>query len=247
MRWSFGSGFLAAMLLPIAACRTQVDVEAGDNSVFFPVVRAVWALDQGENRPERTGEVGAEAEPDLMPAGIGWSLEVDVAGGRGEDVQTITGSEVIHVGDTSFLGPTSVQVQWDLYVATLAARARIPLGGNFSIDGLGGLGIDHLRIRLSDAGNVEKETSTTVGPFLGARINWQASKLLGVYGQFNGFLGVGDATATQTGLDLALTVRPVRSFMLFGGWRTWVYREDRFGSDFELAMSGPMAGLQFDF
>jgi hypothetical protein len=241
----------AAALASAPACRvwTQKDVEVEDGSVLFPVVRAVWNIDPklGEVESAR-GDATAQRQGVDLDRAMQIAVELDVSKGSGESTQNLSGSEMISFDGVSLFGPTSVDVDFDVTFATAAARFRWPVVPTVSIDGLLGVGLDRLDIKLRDNGQSVRDTTTTMGPLVGARVNWQPIDLLGAYGKVFGYVGVvGDEVVSHLGAEVALTVSPFRQIEIFGGWRVWSYEEDRAGSDVELEMSGPIVGLQVEF
>jgi len=235
---------------------TQVDVEAEDRHVFFPVLRAVWHVDPKitPDDPKREEETPG-AEQEQFDRSMQVALEFDFSGGQGDSTQDLDYQQVIDFDGTSFLGPGPVKSEFTLYIGTIAARLRWPVARTISFDGLFGMGLDRLDLELSKDARSARDTTTTIGPYLGARMNWQPSAVIGAYAQafaYVGVLGISDSlfgigSASHSGADLAATLTPVRNVTLFGGWRFLSYEEDRSGSDVELKMSGPIAGLRLDF
>jgi hypothetical protein len=235
---------------------TEVDVEAQDRRVIFPVLRAVWHVDpRKEPEDPSPGEEAPSAAPEEVDRRMQVALEFDFTGGQGDSTQNLDLLEMIDFDDTEFYGPGPVKSEFSLFSGTIAARLRWPVSRTISFDGLFGLGLDRLDLELSDAVKSARDTTTTIGPYLGARMNWQPFAVVGAYVQAFGYVGVlgfsdsysGIAAASHSGAELALTITPHRSVTLFGGWRVWSYNEERSGSDVDLRMSGPIAGLRLDF
>jgi len=250
-----------AAIPAVAGCRvwTLVDVEAQDRRVIFPVLRAVWhvdpTLEPEDPRPEEESPPAASEEFDGK---MQLALEFDFTGGQGDSTQNLDFMEVIDFDDTEFYGPGPVKSEFTLFFGTVAARLRWPVSRTISFDGLFGLGFDRLDLELSDGVKSARDTTVTIGPYVGARMNWQPFAVIGAYGQAFGYAGVVGAAdsysssgimaaSLSSGAELALTITPQQNVTLFGGWRVWSYNEKRTGSDVELTMSGPIAGLRLDF
>jgi hypothetical protein len=231
-------GLTRMMLLcgVFAGCQIPVDFEGRDQGVFFPAFRATVQLEpsrqeQGE-QPAKSGTL---------------YLDLDVSGGSGRDSQTIAGTEFIRFDGTDFSGPATVTGDWGLILGAVSARAGWEIR-KARIQGFVGLGLAHLDMEMSVPGNRAHDTSTSLGPYFGARAEYDALRWLSIYGQVSGMLGWGNGGPVDlAGFDIGVLGRPADRVGIFAAYRFWGYREDRSPSAIDLEMSGPVLGIQLDF
>jgi hypothetical protein len=233
-------GWFWAMVVFLAGCYTEVDVDGEDNGVFFPSLRASVPLG-GRPAPR-------EGETDPAAVDSGNRLEFELTGTSGSDTQTLNAGDVIHFEGSSFFGPGDVAVDWDLYTASALVRLRWEAVRTLWLDGLTGLAATYVDTEVARGAETARDSDFTLGPEFGFRATWQPHQVVGVYGQallYWGFGSEGPASMGTAELGATARVSGVTTFLL--GWRWQSYNQDRSGSDLNLDMSGPLLGVSFDF
>jgi hypothetical protein len=211
------------------------DIEVSEDDLFMPALRASYDLEESADTEDAPGARWRKI----------LTIDAEVAHTSGADSQELSPGELISFDGTDFIGPFTVASDFDLTVASLTAR----IGGNyrerFSIAGLIGLGYSNLDLELSAPGLIARDASSGIGVSLGMQMDWHTLSWLDLSFRLGG-LYTGDISLMMN--DLSLRAWPIEQVGVFVGWRAYIYEEDRTGgSDVELDLAGPTAGIEFSF
>lgn len=250
LRLDPGGSPLAARLLMtlplcLASCRIQRDIEGTDRDAFGASFRAFW-----EVHPRAGGSGLEDEEGASRGAGKGHlGVELDVGYVAGDDDQGLAGNEFVQLGGTQFLGPATVDLDWTLLAGSIALRGGARVEDVLVVEGIGGLGLTRLHLEAEDGALSASETFSSVGPILGLQAGVEPLPWLGAFVRSTWTGGFVPDEASLGVTDLALTLKPAKRVVAFGGWRWWDYgAEGNSGdSDVELKLSGPMLGIELRF
>ena len=229
-----GRSGLAIALLSIAAtgCVSR-DIELEDRDTFFPSVRAtIWN--------------GERSKTDV----VDYALEIDAAYGYGEDRQMLGVGENITFDGTTFLGPQTTRSLLHLTTGSAAFRMdfRSPEGPvRFGGAMLVGAGFTNVNLELRGNGVSERDEFADFGPIVGGQFHLLPAPWLEFHLRTTAQLGFSDDPSALVSWEAGAEFQPNPAVGIFLGWRWWNYDKEISGSDIDVELSGPTAGLHFEF
>lgn len=230
------------VLLPLAACRTEVvDVRAEDRDVLSTDARLSWELEAGEAAEDRT-------EPRV-------SIELDVSHGSGEDALELGPTQGVSVGGLLLTGG-DLYADFDLTRVLLDARIASQPRSHFSFEGFAGLEYSELAYTVRPAAPASSPSASgelsSLGPAVGAALVWQPIEWLrcSTEGRVSLGFAADPFAVSQAALDVGVGLFPWRGLGAYFGWRSLDYsalREANLGSDVHVRLAGPVVALRFRF
>ncbi len=263
------SRFLLLALLALAALPAcvstsePVDLKLDDENRMTPGGRITFEVAPGNDTRRRgsaldllRGWSPAEGETPVTARSAGiqptMSLDGEVAYVKGSDYQDIAAGEFAEINFVDIPGPARVKLNSENVRAHLAARAGLRFYDVLSVEAILGFGLNHTDVRAR-SGNIDATEDVTRPGFLyGGRVSLRPIPLFDLYGQFaridyldNPFDVETQTTEIQAGIEINLT----RHVAPFAGYRWWEYEQESFlsGSDLDLDIEGPTAGLSLRF
>jgi hypothetical protein len=206
-----------------AACESQ-PVEIHDEGVFQPAGRVLY-------------------RPGATPGDETWfGLELDLAHAQGDDEQGVVAGENVVFDGEVFVGPTELDIDYELTQATLAGVLGREFGQHGSARCLLGVGWQQRDLELVSGAQRAQDEKTWAGLLVGLDAQWYALRGLGLGARAT---ATADSDATMQVLELGLLLAPRQPLGLFAGWRWFEYaEEDLSGSDIDLHASGPTISLR---
>ncbi len=223
----------------LGACANPGAGLAGEDSdSSFGSLRATWEVP----RPMLAG--GAPPPRQLL-------LQVEVGTSDSDDSQSVPAGETLTVDGTDFVGPTDVQLGFDLHQANVDARLRLRGESIFGLELIGGLGFTRLELDASQVGASASLEEDGFGPRVGLGLFCEPQSRLRLFleGTWQPtFVGGGDI-ADVVALDLGLDYRLTDSIEFGLAWRQLAYELENDGadSDLDLEASGPRLSIAFRF
>lgn len=209
-----------------------------DSDSSFGSLRATWEV------PRPMLEGGAPPPRQLL-------LQVEVGTSDSDASQAVPTGGALTVGGTDFVGPTNVQLGFDLQQANVDARLRLRGESIFGLDLIGGLGFTRLELDASQIGASASQEEDGFGPRLGLGLFCEPQSRLRLF--LEGFwqptfVGGGDVADVRA-LDLGLDFRLTDSIELGLAWRqlSWKQENDGADSDLDLEASGPRLSIALRF
>jgi hypothetical protein len=211
---------------------TRVDAE--DNRVFLPAVRATLDLGEGKQPP---------SEPQT-----GYAVEIGITGARGSDSQFLSsGQAPVILNDTVFLPPQELKNEFAFSFADVSWRWRkFPGKGLLGLEVLAGVGYSSLGLTVSSPTQRASDHFATWGPQAGLGLIWRMQTTTSLQARAVGFLSgttLGVNEASRVELFLAKTFHENLSLRL--GYAVWNVKGQGQNSmsDFQLRFSGPVLAL----
>ena len=128
----------------------------------------------------------------------------------------------------------------------VAVRPGIRALDMFSAEALIGVGIDHTRVRVQNAGFLQTDEDVSPGALFGFRLGFRPIPLIDFYAQASTTLSHSLTTDLEAGGQLNLT----KNVGLYAGYRRFRYADEKAkgnGSDLDFDFSGPTFGLSLTF
>ena len=247
-----------------STCSGPIPIQVDDRDRFTPSGRASYEilpghaqrrggalLDVVTGRSEAMGDAEGETADQPHRRTFQFTLSVDgeMTGFDARDELRVDVGDEVELGAT-IAGPARVQVDADNLHGFVAGRTGFRVADMFSVEGILGLGIDHTEIQIRSGGVDEGAGNIRPGFLFGGRIMFRPIPLFDLYAQSTvNVINMQDDGAysqeQQVGVDLNLT----RNLAIFGGYRWWSYVEDDMssGSDADLEIDGPTAGVALKF
>lgn len=241
---------LLALPFGAGACQTADPVDAEDSFVVFPTAEVSWQIRPAGGR--RLGSPEAEeweADVGVPKRAFSLALDLDLAFGRASTDQDLDASDRVNLDSTDFLGPGKLDVDYDIYLWTFAARIGGWAGEVVAFEGIAGLSLTDLEMKLSMGPLDESDTDVNFGPVVGGRITFRAVDWFDIFLQLRASSFWGGGTAgTYSDTRLGIVAEPVPGLGFTAGWRFIVYRSDRVAdSDYRLDLGGPTLGVRLRF
>jgi hypothetical protein len=227
------AGMLAA--LSLAGCGQLTSrIEAEDNRVFLPAMRAALNLSEGRESPSRPQ--------------TGHAVEIGVAGMRGSDSQSLAAGDLpIVLNNTTFSAPQQLRNEFAFYFADVSWRWRkFPGERPLGLEVLAGLGYSSLGLTVSSPTQRASEHFATWGPQAGIGLIWRIEPTTSLQARAAGFLSGSSEGANQaTRFELFVAKAFSENLTLRAGYAGWEVRgDDQVGtSDFRLRFSGPVLAI----
>ncbi len=256
-------GFLCWVLVfasAAAGCTSPEDIEGRDSSVFFARGRMSFstltpshmatvskaaapkkavASDSGPQQVAKEAPAGP-VEPCL-------AAEIDFGYGHGDFSQSIAAGETIDFKSVDVTGPARVTAELDLYHYSVAARGGVWFGGIFGMEGLIGANVQHSIVEVESGTAHDRSETVRGGPIFGGQVSLQPLRWLLFHGRGSYSVGFGSRTGDLGILEAGASLSPGAGVWFTGGWSWWGYFEGRDGSDVDVDISGPFAGLHLVF
>lgn len=222
----------------LCACANPgAGVSGEDSDGTFTGLRATWEV------PRPMLEGGAPPPRQLL-------LQVEAGTHDASDAQSVPAGETIVVDGAQFVGPTGVQLGWDLQQASADARLRLRGESLLGLDLIGGVGFARIELDASATGIAASDEDNGFGPRFGLGLFCEPQPRLRLFveGAWQPtFVGGGDVADLQA-IDLGLEYRLTDSIELGLGWRRQAWRQEQdAGSDLDLEASGPRLALALRF
>lgn len=178
-----------------------------------------------------------------------FGLDFAASRGYGRSSQKLDASDHVDLGYTDFKGPATVKSKYEISTLSAAVRWGFSVAERVKFEWIGGYGATVMDIELTSGSLFEDEYHETYGPILGTEISVKLLSSLQLYARWRQTgSGMIYSEATLSEYELGTSVHIMSHLSLFGGYRTWVYEWDNnSGSDIELELSGPVAGILLTF
>ena len=231
------SRLFAAMLaaLPLAGCGlVTTRIEAEDNSVFLPAMRAALNLSEVREAPSRP-QTGHGVE-------IGW------AGARGSDRQSLAASDPpIVLNNTTFSAPQQLRNDFAFSFTDISWRWRkFPGERPLGLEVLAGGGYSSLSLTVSSLAQQASNHFASWGPQAGIGLIWRIEPTTSLQARAVGFLSAADKGVNKAArYELFVSKAFHENLTLRAGYARWEVTGQRqiSMSDFRLRFSGPVLAL----
>jgi hypothetical protein len=244
----------AAVLLAAAAvssCSIREDgIEADDDGMLFPTLRARIDLDRAGPVPLHSGPADRGTRGDL-------GILLEVSGAEGDASGDIDSNDVFEMdGENLIFGPADVEIDYSLGMASAAIAGSLFLPTGWVLTGFAGIAYTRMELEIDAPGQSIDETILGFGPVVGARASWWPSRTHGLYAQASTRAVFPEEfdSVTVDQLELGLEIAPSPGISLFGGWRWLAYQgedqhwhHDDDETELDLELSGPVLGLSLSF
>lgn len=226
-----------ATLLVLVGCESTTRIEARDQRAFIPTVKASFNFGKGVDAPSRPQD--------------GHSVEIEAAGAKGSDVQSLgAGASPVVLGGQTFNPPQQLQHDFKFQYADLTWRwRRFFGGGSLGLEALAGLGYAAAQISTSSPAPLQASQGFyTRGAQGGMGLVWRGGSGTSVQLRLTEFASLRSGVSRVSRAEVFLNQALADHVTLRIGYAGW----DVFGeslssnSDFRLRFSGPALGLQFD-
>jgi len=227
------AGSLAALSLGgCGLAATRIDAE--DNRVFLPAVRATLNLSESKQPP---------SQPQT-----GHAVEIGIAGARGRDSQSLAaGQAPIILNDTVFLPPQELKNEFAFSFADISWRWRkFPKEGALGLEVLAGLGYSSLGLTVSSPAQSSSDHFTSWGPQAGLGLIWRMQPTTSLQARAVGFLSGTTLGVNETfRFELFVSKAFHENLSLRVGYAVWEVKGQgqTSMSDFLLRFSGPLLAL----
>lgn len=213
-------------------------IEANDDSVFVPTVRAVWNL---------TGPKETLSEP---RSGLAVEFGAMTASGNGS--QSISGTrQPVAFGGQTFSLPQTLQHDFRITHYDLFYRWRRFLGGGpVGFEVLGGAAFTKLRLTVSSTTQQAAETFSSPGPSAGVGVigRMRPGTSVQVRYTYTAFISNSDLNQAQRGEGfLVQALGPNAAARAGYAWWRGDARRGTSVSDIGIGFSGPSLGLELQF
>jgi hypothetical protein len=179
-------------------------------------------------------------------------LELDVSSSSSRFDQQVQVGHAVQIGNTQFVGPVEVEVDFDLTRVLGNLRHSVREASGLGLDLLLGLGYYDLDVTLSSPTQHGSDNFTGLGLLLGLALVYEPTHWLGAYveGSLNPSQSrVYDSYIDINTLELGLNWRLQEHIALRTFWRKVVYKADdgQQSADLDLTASGPGVALSFSW
>lgn len=226
----------ALALLVITGCASTTRIEARDQSVVLPSVRASFNFGQGADAPSSPRD--------------GHAVEIEAFHAKANDTQALQANQSPLVLDgKSFTPPVQLEHEIRFTYGDVSWRWRKFFGGGaVGLDVTAGVGWADLGLRTRGGGQDAARGYSTRGAQGGVGLVWRFHPTTSLQ------LRVIEFASASEGVD-RVSRAEVSIAQAFGshvtgrlGWAGWEVRGQPLNgdSDFRLRFSGPTLGLQFD-
>ncbi len=240
-------------------CSTAEDIEGRDSSAFFARGRmsfsaltplhmaTVSKAASPKTPPADPGAQGVPAEAPAGPVEPSLAAEFDFGYGHGDLSQDLAAGETIDFKSVDVVGPARVTAELDLFHYSIAARGGAWFGGIFGMEGLIGGNVQHSIVEVDSGSADDRSETVRGGPIFGGQLSLQPLRWLLIHGRGSYSVGFGSRTGDLGILEAGISLSPGAGVWFAGGWSWWGYFEGRDGSDVDVDISGPFAGLHLVF
>ena len=256
-RSSIAALLVSALLSIAATCEgpRPIDLDIQDRGQPIPSGRVAYEVLPG-NDTRRQGALldvlsgaapleGIQSEPRPTSGELTLAVVGEYARTSGHGSEPVPAGREIDF-DVELAGPTTVGIDVDNQRGFVALRPGIRIRDMFSMEALVGVGIDHTRVRVQNAGFLQTDEDVSPGALFGLRLGFRPIPLIDFYAQASTTLSHSITSDLEAGGQLNLT----KNVGLYAGYRRFKYTEEEakgLGSDLELDFSGPTFGLSLQF
>lgn len=228
---TIGSLFIIIHLTGCAAPSVTIDIK--DQQAYSPSMRLSYNLLPATEQSKAICQTT--------------SLEVDTSYVQGKASQTLTGTDHIILGNTTFTAPAKIDSSFNIFNAMLGVRYGILIKEMLGAELLGGAFGMNSNIELQSGSISQGKSMFNYGPYIGGKLSFMPIDNLKLYGRHITNLSLFD-DFQWTSDELGLAFKAHRNIALFAGWRWLDITHDKIiDSDIHMKVSGPMAGLEFTF
>jgi hypothetical protein len=215
---------------------TRIDAE--DNRVFLPALRAGINLSESKQAP---------SQPQT-----GHAIELGVSYARGSDSQVLAaGQAPIILNGTTFNPPQQLRTDFNFYFADISWRWRkFFRERSLGLEVLAGAGYSSLGLTVSSPTQRASENFGTWGPQAAVGLIWRWRPDTSVQARVAGFLSGADRGANEMArFELFAAKAFHENLTLRAGYAGWEVKGQGLAdmSDFRLRFSGPFLGLDLNF
>ena len=248
-------GGLAALVLAalLGGCSNTDPIEGEDNTVLFPSIRVDWQLQPLEEPGVGDGDLTApttEIGPQVRrPHGYSMAMEYEGGFGYGESSQVLGPSDKVRLDDARVVGGGRLKHEYFVHQNSALFRVGGWMGGLVAVEGIIGIGINTVSMRIKRGRASESDTDSGLGPVLGGRITVRPHWRFRIYGQITRTSFITEESyGSMFGYEIGGRFDAIPGLGVFGGWRLWNYWANReHESDYFLELSGPILGLAVTF
>jgi hypothetical protein len=224
-------------LLGLGGCESTTRIEARDQSVVLPSLRASFNFGKGAEAPSNPRD--------------GHAVELEAFRGKASDTQSLQANQSPIVLDgKTFTPPVQLQHEFRFTYGDVSWRWRKFFGGGtVGLDVTAGMGVAGLDLRTRDGGQQAARDYSTRGAQGGVGLVWRLQPGTSLQVRVTEFASLNEGVdrISRAEVSFAQALGPYVSGRL--GWAGWEVRGGSLtnDSDFRLRFSGPTLGLQFDF
>ena len=227
----------AAVMFAMSGCESTTRIEARDQSVFVPSIRASVNFGRGVEAPSLPQD--------------GHAIEFEVIRTKGRDNQSLAANQSpITLGGRSFLAPQEVRHDFTFTYVDIGWRWRHFFGGGaLGLEALAGLGYTGVELGTTSATLQASQGFDTRGAQGGIGLIWRAQASTSVHLRLTEFASLGEGVSHANRAEMFLNQALARNITARIGYTGWEVNADALpnSSAFRLRFSGPALGLQFDF
>lgn len=232
------TGITAAFaLLTLGGCESTTRIEARDQSVVLPSLRASFNFGKGAEAPSNPRD--------------GHAIDFEGFYGKASDTQSLqAGQSPIVLDGKTFAPPVQLQHEFRFTYGDVSWRWRKFFGGgSVGLDVTAGMGVAGLDLRTSGGGQQAVRDYSTRGAQGGIGLVWRLQPGSSLQVRVTEFASLNEGVdrISRAEVSFAQALSPYVTGRL--GWAGWEVRGGSLSSDsdFRLRFSGPTLGLQFDF
>jgi hypothetical protein len=223
-------------VLALGGCGTGTRIEAEDNRVFLPSVRASYNFAKGN-------EASSESQD-------GQAIEVGMSRARGSGSQVLAaGQSPVFLEGKTFNGPEQLKNEFDFSFTNVSWRLRKSLQDRpMAWEVLLGAGYSRLGLAVSSSTQRAFEHFSTLGPHGGVGVIWRVHPTTSVQARYTRFFTVSDGVNEVDQGELFLAKALHENLIVRAGYAGWRAKgQVLLSSDFRLRFSGPALGLELSF
>ncbi len=212
--------------------------------------RAMQEVGAESVRPPQPDDTSAQRsqradrdDPPVEPRVLDWTLSVggDFAFGNGGGKQSIAADEEIDFEDIEIRGPARLDLDYSLYHSRIFVRSGLSAWDIIRLEGIAGLGIDHLDLEVSEGDADSDHGDTSAGFLLGAALTLRPHPAVDLFAEYTVTL-LDEVVFRDTRVGAKLNI--TRNLGVDAGYRWWRYEDTEFfGSQVDLKLRGPTVGL----
>lgn len=232
------AGMLATLALGGCGLLPTTRIDAEDNRVFLPALRADINFGDGKQ---------AVSEPHT-----GNAIEFGISKAKGSDSQSIaTGQSPIILNGTTFTAPQQLRNDFDYNFANISWRWRKFFAErSLGLEVTAGAGFSSLDLTVSSPTQRASDHHFTRGPQAGVGLIWRLNPSTSLQGRVSEFISAADQGVNRMmRYELFIAKAFHENLTLRAGYAAWdVNGQGQSGmSDFQLRLSGPALALDWDF
>lgn len=234
--WRHLFALLAALALGGCAFNATT-IDAEDNRVFLPSVRASVNLTEGKQAPSEPQD--------------GHAVEFEISRATGSDFQILAaGQPPVDLDGRTFSGPQQLKNDFDFSFTDISWRWRRFFGGrSVGLEVRAGLGHAALDLTVSSPTQQAYRHFSTFGPQAGVGVIWRMHPTTSLQARLSGFISGDEGVNRAAHFEFFLAKALHPNFTVRVGYAGWEVKGDRldFMSDIRLRFSGPVLGLDLNF